>query len=151
MIPGSKLRKRFIAGTVGVAYALLYGFWTLLLTGGGHVNFIWFFLFFSADLCGLFFPLMAVLAVDLRGLFLKAMYGGLIVFNLIVSILMIADWVTAPGTDRLSDFERTVNANGQNAVLMFGVIHFLPTLIFSICLLRAIKNSGPVVDLDRVT
>ncbi len=55
MISGSKSRKRLIAGTVGVAYAVLYGFWTLLLTGGGHVNFIWFFLFFSVEFCGLYF------------------------------------------------------------------------------------------------
>lgn len=150
MIAGSKSRKRFIAGAVGVVYALLYGFWTLLLTGGGHVNFIWFLLFFFVEFCGLYFPLMAVLAVNLRGMFLKTIYGGLIGFNLIVSVVMIADWVTEEGTDRLSDFERTVNANGHGAVVLFALIHFLPTLVFSVLLLRAIKKGEAEEGLTEI-
>ena len=153
MIPSSTSRKRFLAGTSGVAYAILYGFWTLLLTGGGHVNFIWFLLFFFVEFCGLYFPLMAVLAVDLRksGFLQKTIFGSLIGFNLVVSVVMIADWVTAEGTDRPSDFERTVNANSYGEVVMFGLIHFLPTLVFSVFLLRAIKNREPGENGDRLT
>jgi hypothetical protein len=151
MISDSRFRKRLIAGIIGIGFAVLYGFWTLLLTGGGHVNFVWFWLFLTVEFCGLYFPLMAVLAVDLRGIFLKAIYGSLIGFNLIVSIVMIADWVTEEGTDRASNFERTVNVNGFSSVLMFGFFHFLPTIVFSIFLLRVIKSGEPARDGDRLT
>lgn len=147
----SVARKRLIAGLIGLAYAVVYGFWTMLATGGGHINFIWLFLFLFLGFGGLYYPMMAMLSVNLRGMFRKIVFGGLIGFNLIVSVVMIADWVTAKGTDQPSDFERTVNANGYVAVVMFGLIHFLPTLAFSFFLLRAIKNGDPDRNSNRLT
>lgn len=139
MISGSKVRQRVIAGLIGSVYAVVYGFWTLLLTGGGHVNFIWSFLFFVVEFFGLYFPLMAVLLIDLRRMWVKSIYGVLLAFNLIVSTLMIVDWVTARDTDRPSDFKRTVNANGLFSVVIFATIHFLPTLVFLVFLLKTMK------------
>ena len=58
--------KRIIAGAIGLLFAVVYGLWTMMLTGGGHGNFIWCLLFLFVEFVGLYFPLMAILAVDLR-------------------------------------------------------------------------------------
>jgi hypothetical protein len=88
---GSIIRKRIMAGLIGLAYAILYGFWTLLATGGGHGNFVWFMLMFFPGIAGLYYPLMAVLAVDLRSFNAKVVFGGLLALNVIVSLLMLLD------------------------------------------------------------
>lgn len=143
-------QRRLAAGSAGVIYAVLYGFWTILLTGGGHVNFIWFWLFLTVGFFGLYFPLMAVLAVDLRRLFTKIIFGILIAFNLIVSTVEIYDWTNHPGDDRPSDFSRTVRANGIEAVILFAAIHFLPTIIFAVLLVMSIARKRPQVEDEGV-
>ncbi len=93
--------KRIIAGAVGLLYALVYGFWTMLITGGGHGNFVWFFMFVLVEFFGIYIPLMAVLAVDLKSRIKKMVFGSLIGFNVIAStiilIVWISDWYKDPG------------------------------------------------------
>lgn len=148
MKPDSKTWKRLSAGIAGLLYAGLYGFWTMLATGGGHVNFIWLFLFLFAEFFGLYFPLMAVLAVDLRRRFTQIIFGGLIAFNLIVSSVLIYGWITEPGSDRPSDFSRTVRANGYGGVIVYAAVHFLPTIIFAVFLILATARDKPASSDD---
>ena len=123
--------KRLIAGIAGLTYGVVFGSWTLLGTRGWHGNVIWFFLFLFAGLLGLYFPLMAVLAVDLRSRIVKAIFGSLIGFNLVITTVMISAWVTETGGyTPPHDFSITVQANGIGVVLICAAAHFLPTLIF---------------------
>ena len=148
MKPVPMLLKRFAAGVIGVLYAVLYGFWAMLATGGGHVNFIWLFLFFIVGFFGLYYPVMAVLLVDLRKRLLKMIFGSLIGFNLIVSVVMIVGWITEKDGDRPSDYSRMVQHNGIEGVLLCGSLHFLPTLVFAFMLIRAITRDGSKGDND---
>jgi len=142
--------KRIIAGAIGLLYAVIYGFWTMLATGGGHGNFIWFMLFLFVDFCGLYFPLMAVLAVDLRSFMVKVIFGALIGFNLIASVIMIVGWMTETETAGRSpsDFERMMQANGIGVLIFCIVAHFLPTLIFAFLLIRSIHFGTSLADED---
>lgn len=58
----------------------------MMLTGGGHGNFIWFILFLIAGFLGLYYPHVATLAVNLRSLVVKVIFGSLIGFNLVVNL-----------------------------------------------------------------
>jgi hypothetical protein len=143
--------KRIIAGVAGLIFAVVYGFWTMLLTGGGHGNFIWVGMFLFVEFFGLYFPLMAILAVDLRRRFTKVVFGSLMVFNLVASSIMIAGWIGESGGDRPSDYEKMMQISGSDWVVFSAAVHFLPTLIFAVLLIRSIL-AGPSMDTadDRV-
>lgn len=136
----SYLTRRIIGIVAGIIYALIYGFWTMFITGGGHGNFIWLFLFFFPEVLGLYFPLMCFLATDLRSLFSKVAFGVLIAVNVIVSSVLITGWINEPSTgDGPSDYSRMVQANGIGAVVLCAGLHFLPTFVFIGVLIRAIS------------
>ena len=141
--------RRLIAGVGGVLYALVYGFWTVIATGGGHVNFIWLWLFLTVCFFGLYFPLMAVMAVDLRSRLIKLIFGSLIVFYLLASMVMILGWVNEQATDRPSDFARAIRANGTEGILLCTALHFLPTIIFTFFLIKSILRADPRPEEDR--
>lgn len=142
----SSISKRAIAGAVGFIYAVLYGFWTMLITGGGHGNFIWLFLFITIEFVGLYFPLMTVIAVDLRRRATKIIFGSLIGFNLIGSTIMILGWVNDTSGERQSDFSRMVQMNGFEWILTFAAVHFFPTVIFLFLLIRSILLGSSLPD-----
>ena len=143
--------KRVVAGFVGLVYASIYGFWTILLTGGGHGNFFWLFLFLFSDVIGLYFPLMAVLAVDLRPRLTKIIFGSLLAFNVIASSMMIATWVTEVSDDyRPSDFSKVIEMFGLNSILFWAGIHFLPTFLFAFFLIRSIMRGESIIESERI-
>ena len=129
------MRKYVIALLAG---AFVYGFWTMLITGGGHVNFIWIWLFITVDMFGLYFPIMSVLSLNLQTQIVRIIFGALIAANLILSSIIIYGWVTEIDVERLSDFSRTIRANGIGAVYFFAALHFLPTIIFLIILIWSV-------------
>jgi hypothetical protein len=131
--------KRLIAGFVGLVYAVIYGFWTMLLTGGGHGNFIWFMMFLLIEFFGLYFPLMAAMAANLRSVAARTVFGAFIAFNLITSSVMIYGWVTEAGENgKPSDFSKMVQISGIESILFFAGVHFLPTFVFLFFLIRSI-------------
>ena len=144
--------KRIIAALIGIAYAAAYWFWTMLITGGGHANFIWVFLFFFVEFAGIYFPLMAVLAVDLSSRLVKIVFGSLIAFNVIGSSLMILAWITGATGDSLDDFSTTISIIGVGSFLFSTFLHFLPTLAFSVMLYRSIfsRTKSDEVDLKSL-
>jgi hypothetical protein len=123
-----------IAAFVGILYAFLYGFWTAMATGGGHVNFIWMWMFITVEGFGLYFPIMGVLSVDLRGRITKLIFGSLIVINLVLSTVQLLSWVTDTEGDPMTDFERTVRS-GYGTLAICAFVHFLPTLVFTLLLI----------------
>lgn len=135
------MRKRVIAAFAGSVYAVIYGFWTMLLTGGGHGNFVWIGLFIFVEFFGLYFPLMAFLTFGLKSFSAKLIYTSLILFNLLASTVMILGWITEPATERASDFDRTVQLDGIGFVLITATIHFLPTLIFAGVLVKTLLTA----------
>lgn len=132
--------KRIIAGVIGLFFAVVYGFWTMLATGGGHGNFLSLMLFIFVEFFGLYFPLMAILAVNLRTFIVKVIFGSLIAFNLIFSCIMIIGWITDTEIARnsLTDFDMVIQSNGTFWVVFMIGAHFFPTLIFAFLLLKSI-------------
>lgn len=140
--------KQIIAGAIGLLFAFVYGLWTMMLTGGGHGNFIWFILFLTAGLLGLYYPLMAVLAVDLRSLIAKVIFGSLIGFNLVVSLFHIIKWITEAADGRPTDFQKMWKM-GAFWVVFSVFAHFLPTIIFLFLLIKSIVFGSSISDDDQ--
>lgn len=115
----------------GVVYAAVYGLWTAVATGGGHVNFIWFWMFFTVNMFGLYFPIMAVLAVNLSGRTIRFAFASLLLVNFFTSSVMLYGWVNEPPKDRASDFTRALAVNGWDGLMFCAFLHFLPTIVFS--------------------
>ncbi|MEO7660700.1 MAG: hypothetical protein ABIV48_13885 [Pyrinomonadaceae bacterium] len=140
--------KRTYAVAIGVVYAVIYGFWTMLATGGGHGNFIWFLLFLFVEFGGLYFPLMVALSVNLKPFLVRVIFGSLIAFNLIVSSIMIVGWANESRVDGPSDFEKMMQIYGLPEFLIFPVAHFFPTLIFAFLLIRSMLFDRSLAEKD---
>lgn len=143
--------KRILAGAIGLLFAVVYGFWTMLITGGGHGNFVWFVMFMTVDYFGLYFPLMSVMAVDLRPKLIKIVFGSLIGFNLIASSIFLLCWVIGipVGAAEKNDFSEMLRINGIGWILICAAAHFLPTIIFSFLLIKSIMFGSSLSDDDR--
>lgn len=122
----------------------------MLATGGGHGNFIWFLMFMFIEFVGLYFPLMAVLAINLKSFIVKVIFGSLIGFNLIASTIMIIGWIFETETygRDVNDFERMLQVNGIGMVIFSTGAHFLPTVIFLFLLIRSILFGTSLTDED---
>jgi hypothetical protein len=131
-------KKRIIWALIGLVFAIFYGLWTASITGGGHGNFIWLWLFIFVEAFGLYFPFMSFLAADLRSWLSKIVFGSLICFNLLASIVLIIGWVNEPHGGKPSDFSRMVQISGIESVVFFAAVHFLPTMIFVFLLIKAL-------------
>jgi hypothetical protein len=147
----SKTTKQVIAGGVGILFAFIYGLWTLMATGGGHGNFVWLWLFIAVDFIGLYFPIMTVMAVDLRRTVTKFIFAALIVFNVIASLIIINGWMTEPAaaTGKLTDYQKQTRF-GIEGILFCIAFHFLPTLVFAIVLIKAMIYGTPPPDEDGI-
>jgi hypothetical protein len=141
----SPLAKNLTAAMAGVAYAVVYGFWTADATGGGHVNFIWFWMFFTVNMFGLYFPIMAVLAVNLSRRTTRFAFAALLFVNFFTSAVMLYGWVNELPTDRASDFTRALAVNGWDGLGFCAFLHFLPTIVLS-GLLFAVTRIRPFTD-----
>ncbi len=145
-----KLKKTILAGLLGLAYISIYGFFTMFETGGGHGNFVWLMLLIFVNCFGLYFPLMAMIAVNLRSWTARIIYGCLLAANVIASIIMILAWISETSSTGPTDFERTMNAGGINEIIFSTAIHFLPSLVFFILLLRSLMKAKGLPDSDDV-
>lgn len=141
----SPLAKNVSAATAGVVYAVVYGLWTAVATGGGHVNFIWFWMFFTVNMFGLYFPIMAVLAVNLNGSATRFAFAALLLVNFFISAVMLYGWVNEPPKDRASDFTRALAVNGWDGLVFDALFHFLPTIVFG-GLLFAVTRIKPFTE-----
>ncbi len=145
----SKTKKQIIWGAIGLLYAFVYGFFTMLATGGGHGNFIWFILFLTVEFIGLYFPLMAILAVDLRRRATKMIFGTLIGFNLIASSVVILGWIQELPDGKPTDFQK-MTQYGVKGVIFNVAVHFLPTILFAGLLIKSIFYGAAPPDEEAV-
>lgn len=143
--------RRIIRGVVGLLFAFVYGMWTILATGGGHGNFIWFYLFMITGFYGFYYPIMASLSADLRPGVLKVVFGVLIIFNLVASAALITAWVFGLTGKRLDEFDKTFEAVGLWRLLFSGAVHFLPTVVFTFQWIMAIAWDTSPNDDESVT
>jgi hypothetical protein len=135
-------KRTLIAALLGVAYIFVYGFFAMFETGGGHGNFIWLMLLIFVNCFGLYFPIMAMLAVNLRSHSIRIFYGCLLAANVIVSTVLIVGWMTETSIDgRPTDFERTYQVVGASGLIFSAVIHFLPSIFFMVLLIRSLFAS----------
>jgi len=119
--------KQIIAAAVGGVYAVIYGLWTLMATGGGHGNFIWLQLFLTIHLCGLYFVGMSVLMVTLYDRSALTAFGILSLLNVLASIALIVAWLL--GWWGTTQFDRQ-HPLSVSALMFCGFLHFLPSAIF---------------------
>ncbi len=122
---------------IGLIYALVYGFWTMLATGGGHGNFVWVLLFIFVELFGIYFPVMGAMIADLGSRFTKIIFGSLILFNVLASIVLLSSWIFEATGDSSDDFER-MWGRYPGTVILCAFMHFLPSFVFTFFLIRAI-------------
>jgi hypothetical protein len=140
--------KRVIGGVAGLGYAICYGFWTMLLTGGGHGNFIWMILFFTAYFFGLFFPVMGALVVDLRSVIAKAVFGTFLFVSLLINVIMITPILLGSPGDTTTDFEKSL-ARDTAMVIFSAIVHFLPLAVLSLFLVRSIFLGEEIIENDE--
>lgn len=119
------MTKRLIWAAIGFGYAVVYGFWTMLVTGGGHGNFLWLFLFLSAYFFGGIFPAMGFILADLRPLWAKA--SGLAIS--IASIGITGFHLCFLGSEGTEDIIESWNRSPIGFVVL-SLIHILPLTAF---------------------
>jgi hypothetical protein len=126
------MKRRVVGTLVGLAYAVICGFLSLLSTGGGHGSFMWLFLFVVPGLCGVYYLLMGYLAADLGNSEHRWIFGILLGVNLIVSLLIIWGSITDdPYTLKALELEPIVS-------IMLTAIHLVPSFALGIRLLSSI-------------
>ncbi|HQZ94789.1 MAG TPA: hypothetical protein PK108_14850 [Pyrinomonadaceae bacterium] len=131
--------KRVIGAVVGLIYAVLYGFWTMLITGGGHGNFLWFMLFAIAEFLGLFFPVVGFLVVDLHPKWAKIIFGGVLIASVFLTAYLILGGL---GEDGTADLIKSWNRD-QFGFIFFSVIHIAPFVGLTLVFLKSIFIDGP--------
>lgn len=135
------MKKRLIWAAIGLGYAVLYGFWTMMATGGGHGNFIWFVLFLLGYVFGLTIPVMGFLLADLTPRWAKI--SGLLV-SLIVTLLTVRQllWLGDKGTQ---DIIESWNRSAFFFVVM-SIIHLFPLFAFTAFVIRSFIRSDKAVS-----
>ena len=147
-----KSKRTLIAGLVGFAYIFIYGSFAAFETGGGHGNFVWIMLFIFVNCFGLYFPIMAMLGVNLRSYSVRMIFSCLLAANLVASIVMIAGWITETSGDGMpTDFERSYNVVGASGLIICGVIHFLPSVLFLVLLIRSFLSTDEITGTDAMS
>ena len=126
--------KRLYVSIVGFAYAVVYGFFTLFITGGGHGNFLWFMAFLITFFCGLFFPIAGFLVVDLRKLWARIALLTLLFLNLFATLWFF--W-SGLGDDGYEDLVKSWTRNFIGFII-FSAIHIVPVLVLWIITLNKI-------------
>jgi|SRR5690606_16560918 len=124
----------------------------MLAIGGGHGNFLWIMLFIFVNCFGLYYPIMAMMAVNLRSYAIRMLFGCLLAANVIASMVMIVGWITETSSDGMpTDFEHTYRVVGASGLIFSGVVHFLPSILFVVLLVRSFLASDGTSETDAVS
>ena len=119
------MKKRITCAAIGLLYAIVYGFWTAFITGGGHGNFLWLFLFLLAYCFGGIFPVMGFILADLRPVWAKS--TGIAISLVSIGVTLVQLFTLGPeGTEDLIE-------SWNRSPLMFLIasfIHVLPLAAF---------------------
>lgn len=126
------MKKRLIFAAVGFAYAFIYGFWTMFITGGGHGNFLWLMLFFFGYIAGLFFPIAGFIIADLRPLSAKSAGIAILAVNLFLTVLHFATLGEEGTKDLAESWDRS-----SAGFMVASVIHVFPAVLLLALVCRA--------------
>jgi hypothetical protein len=126
------VKKRFAWAAVGLIYAVIYGFWTALLTGGGHGNFLWLVLFLLTYFFGGIFPAMGFILADLRPIWAKS--AGLAIS--LVSAALTVFQLCSLGPEGTEDLIESWNRSAALFVVA-SLIHVLPLAAFIVLIFRS--------------
>ncbi len=142
MIVNNRNKKRLIGGLIGAAGGFAYFGWTVIVTGGGHSNFIWLLMFVFLEFFGLYFVLMGVLSADLDKENIRRIFGILILLNVVLSIVFIFLWannsLNVLGLNDPGDFSRT----DKLWLWICTPVHFLPAIICTLLLIKTRKSNN---------
>jgi hypothetical protein len=131
------MKKRLIFAAVGFAYAFVYGFWTMFITGGGHGNFLWLMLFFFAYIAGLFFPIAGFVAADLRPLSAKSTVVAILAVNLFLTVIHF----TTMGEEGSHDLAASWDRSAAGFMLAL-VVHAFPVVLLIGLLCRSFLDEA---------
>lgn len=137
------MKKRLVYAVIGLAYAVIYGFWTMLITGGGHGNFLWFMLFLSSYLFGLYFPAIGFLGADLRPLWAQATGVALSIVTFGLTVIQLLGL----GTEGMEDVVKSWNRS-ELFFLFASVIHLLPSVVFLALVIRSLLRDDSYVETE---
>lgn len=138
------MKKRLIFAAIGFVYAFVYGFWAMFITGGGHGNFLWLMLFFSAYLAGLFFPIAGFIVADLRPLWAKSTGIAVLVVNLLLTVLHFATLGEEGSKDLAESWDRS-----STGFMVASVIHFFPAVLLLALIFRSflLEENSETIEL----
>ncbi len=131
------MKKRISGAAIGLVFAVVCGFISLLSTGGGHGSLMWVFLFVIPELCGIYFPVMGFLAADLSTLRSRWGFGLILAVNAIISAVLVVG--------SFADDPYTIKAWNSDplAAIFITAIHAVPSLIFSAMLVVSVLTAKP--------
>lgn len=131
--------RRFLWGIAGLVWALGHGFLTLLVTGGGHGNFLWVSVFVFGYFFGLFIPVSAVIVSDPKPFWARVSGWCLVALTLALTIVSLVTF----DEGMMGDVSRSWDRSPSLFVFM-SVLHFVPVAVFAIRLatFRAIDDAG---------
>jgi len=121
----ASIAKRAIGLAIGFIFAFVYGFFTMLATGGGHGNVLWFLLFLYAGLYGFYYPLIGFVIPDMRPFWARAIAVSLVVANLSISVIVII-WAVI-----IQDIQKSWRRD-STVFIFLAVVHFGPLVVIAI-------------------
>jgi hypothetical protein len=138
------MKKRLLYAAIGFAYAIVYGFWTMMITGGGHGNFLWFMLFLSSYLRGLYFPAIGFVGADLRPLWAQAtgIALSIVAFGLAVIQLL------SLGDEGIEDVVKSWDRSPLLFVIA-SVIHLAPAVVFFALVIRSLIRDDSYLEAEN--
>ena len=122
--------KRSIGFLIGLFYAATYGFWTMLITGGGHGNFLWFWLFCNTYFLGLFFPIAGLLVADLNP---KSARISLAILLSVHFLALSGNLIFGLG-QMTDDIQRSWDRVTHTSIVIMTIVHVLPPILLVVIL-----------------
>lgn len=139
------MKPQALYAGLGFTYAVIYGFWTMLITGGGHGNYVWFLLFCYVSLLGLYFPLMGALYADLKLKSARRVFLTLLFFHFAASSILLIGWVVGVADEFFYDgLAQTVELMGATSLALFATLHYMPSLVLAALYLRSNRYNWPI-------
>ena len=129
------MKRRLLGLAVGLCYAVGYGFLTMLMTGGGHGNFLWFMAFSLTFFLGLFFPAAGFLVVNLKPVWARAGLMTLLFLNLFSTVYFFWGFLTP---ELWEDMAKSWELS-RIGFIVFSAFHCIPLIALWVIALRNIN------------
>ncbi|MBK9163383.1 MAG: hypothetical protein IPM21_05620 [Acidobacteria bacterium] len=137
--------RRFLWGAAGFAWGVGHGFLTLLVTGGGHGNFLWVSVFLMGYMFGLLVPAAAFVVADTGPFWAKV--SGWCSVALIFALTLLSLFILSPGAieDAYLSWSRS-----PSLFVFMSALHFVPVTFFAIRLATFDSNGDTGHELTQL-